>query len=762
VDLAIDSLKELIELNRHPTALFNADTNLIIANSIFNSHYTFVNADKTLHAKGNSIYNYSLQENPIHLSAVFNKNKEKSHVFIGENIFAIIKALKNSSQENMGWIFSIKQEMCDSPNYNPYIPYLNEQNTFQMLAEYIPQIIWIANADGQLDYCNQRWQEYTGLNCQETIAGKWTTVICEDDLDIISDSWNRAHTSQKIYDTEFRIRRAQDGMFRWHLVRSFPIKNDDGEILCWFGTSTDIHDIKTMTQNLRASERRYHTLVQSLHSIYWKVDSEGAMKELQPPWEEFSGQCWEQYKDFGWLNSVHPDDRPAFVLTLQEAVTMTQIYQHIARFWSRKHNNYIYCIVRAAPSFEEDGAIRKWIGSCLDINEQKLNELRLKELGDHFNLALEAAKASMWSLDLVNRKMIWGLYTPQLFGLNEKPGIRELDDFITLIHPLDQQRMLNKIEEIKQNRESHFEYEYRVIWSDESIHFLNTSGKLYVDNNNQPIKMIGITRDITEIKKIEQLTKKHENKLYKDAKANSVAEIASSLAHELNQPLTAISTYLQGCISRLKNDDYQISDILFALERSNSQAERAGMIIHRIKNSLTNRSSHQQKISIQDLIIQSIDILGYDGNIPIETKFDENMPFLFIDKIQIQQVLINLITNSIEAIGIIKKQDAKIFISTICENDENCIIEVADNGTGFPPNILHSIESCVSTKVNGMGIGLAICRNIVERHGGKLNLFNPPIGGAVVQFSLPLNADLKTNTPHSVQHHSHHKENHYE
>lgn len=608
------------------------------------------------------------------------------------------------------------------------------------IADCIPQIIWITNPEGVLTYCNQRWVEYSDLDIKTTLAGGWIDVVHPNDVQITIDAWNKALAAKISYEAEFRPKRAIDETYRWHLARGFPIKSDANELIGWIGTSTDIDDLKKTTEALQKSENSYSTLVQALHSVYWAVDPIGAIVQLQPSWQAFSGQTWEEYKNFGWITAIHPEDRNATIHAWQEAVKATKIYQHIARFWSAKHNDYIYCIARAAPLIDENGIVIKWIGSCLDIHDQKQAEKKLQEVSDHLQLALKSAHVGTWTRNFSDNTINWDENTYQLFGLNPDVPIVTYEQYINLIDPRDRKKIKDTVENALATGNAEFDCHYRIIWPDGTPHFLTSKGKIYRDAFGQPKKIIGICFDVTESKRVGSLTHQGQLDFAENLKNSSVSEVASYLAHELNQPLTTIATFIQGCITQLEDKNANPSKILYALKESAIQVERAGKIIHRIKNSVRKKYLHLEDANYNDIVMESIKFINYakdDNFVEINFCADPNLPIVRIDKIQIQQVIINLLRNSTEAMAEYSTPNPQIFISYVL--DKNMLTtKLTDNGPGFPHNMKTQIDTMNSTKANGMGIGLSICRSIIEAHGGQLTLNATIERGAQVQFTLPI------------------------
>lgn len=610
------------------------------------------------------------------------------------------------------------------------------------VADYIPQILWITDVDGTLTYCNKRWTDYTGLDFEATIEGGWIDIVHPDDAKASLDAWNKALVSTQGYEIETRFKRLCDGTYRWHLVRGFPIKNDQDEVLNWIGTSTDIDDVKKVEETLRQEQQSYNALVQSLHSVYWTTDAIGAVVEPQPSWESFCGQSFAESAGYGWVNAVHPDDREPTLTKWNAVLKNPQIYENIFRVWTVAAQDYVYCIARANPLFNAQGQVIKWIGTCLDIDLQKQTEKQLQEVTDHLSLALEAANAGAWRFDSHENTVSLSTNMYKLFGIPDG-SVNQLADFTRLVNPEDVPAIKKEMHDVLENGKPNLKCEYRVKRPDGVTRSFSSKGKLFIKDNKKIL--IGASFDVTERVQLEQMVRQNQLNFDKELKANSVAEIASSLAHEINQPLATISTFIQGCVQQLETGKKDFDEILYVLKEALVQTERLGVIIHRIKNSVQKKYLYIEQTHFHEIVEESVKFLRYEKHnhmITITHQINNKIPQILIDRIQIQQVLVNLLRNSVEALLDDETPNPVITIVYEVNKQNTLILQIADNGPGFPAEVINqknlSITSKITTKKDGMGIGLCICRSIIEAHGGHLILENLSKRGANVKITIPV------------------------
>lgn len=249
----------------------------------------------------------------------------------------------------------------------------------------------------------------------------------------------------------------------------------------------------------------------------------------------------------------------------------------------------------------------------------------------------------------------------------------------------------------------------------------------------------GFIRDVSERQKTEARLQELQTELIHISRLSAMGEMASALAHELNQPLTAITNYLKGSRRLLadKTDDDSVM-VRGAVDKAADQSMRAGQIIRHLRDFVSRGENEQSIQNLQKLIEEAsaLALVGSkDSNVRVTFKFGPGSDFILADKVQIQQVVLNLIRNAIEAMDGV---DVRELVLSTARRDGGMIdISVSDTGSGLAPEILSQLfQPFVSTKLNGMGVGLSISRTIVESHGGKISVAANPAGGTIFSFSL--------------------------
>jgi len=252
--------------------------------------------------------------------------------------------------------------------------------------------------------------------------------------------------------------------------------------------------------------------------------------------------------------------------------------------------------------------------------------------------------------------------------------------------------------------------------------------------------------DISELKRAQELTRQQEEKLHASARLATMGEIASMLAHELNQPLAAISSYTTGAMNILETENADNNLLIGALSKVNNQAQRAGQIIRSVHEFVKKREPTREQVDICELIQNTmplIELQGQASHISLQWLPTKNLPKVLADKVLIEQVLLNLTRNAIEAMHETPAGQRNLRIQASLDKEvDQVVVEVVDRGSGISEAIAERLFSpFFSTKASGMGMGLNICRTAIEFHGGKLTHSDNPAGGTIFRFALPAYRD---------------------
>jgi two-component system sensor histidine kinase DctS len=262
-----------------------------------------------------------------------------------------------------------------------------------------------------------------------------------------------------------------------------------------------------------------------------------------------------------------------------------------------------------------------------------------------------------------------------------------------------------------------------------------------IDGDGRHIGWMGSVMDITERKRAEALAQQQQEHLQHTARLVTMGEMASTLAHELNQPLAAISSYTTGCLNRLDAGQLAPGDLGDILRKISNQAQRAGRTIRHVHDFVKKRAPQREPTAVAEVIDDSIGLFEADARkrgIHIERRIQGGLPDVLADPHMLGQVMFNLIRNAADAMAETPAEDRRLCISVLRE-EQQIVVRTADRGAGVPPEVAEKLFTpFYTTKAEGMGMGLSICRSVIEFHAGRLWLEANPEGGSVFIFSLPI------------------------
>lgn len=253
----------------------------------------------------------------------------------------------------------------------------HETEKFKLLSEAVPQLVWTARPDGLIDYLNQQWITYTGIPWEESRGSGLLEVLHPDDYEFTMQLWRESLATGKPLELEYRLRNAA-GQYRWHLVRGLALKNEEGRIIKWCGTCTDIHDQKYIQQKLQESNDRFRFLAESIPQKVWTAKPNGEIDYYNQQWLQFTGLTFEELKDWGWEKIIHPDDLNDTTRFWQKSLATATDFQMENRL-RQADGTYRWHLTRGLPMHNEQGLLTMWVGTNTDINEQKVNQENLQE-----------------------------------------------------------------------------------------------------------------------------------------------------------------------------------------------------------------------------------------------------------------------------------------------------------------------------------------------------------------------------------------------
>lgn len=396
----------------------------------------------------------------------------------------------------------------------------------------------------------------------------------------------------------------------------------------------------------------------------------------------------------------------------------------------------LFLIVRRA-----DRTIERQYNDISDKNTQLEHQVfERKKAQEALRRTIENAPVGIVTTDLDRRITGTNSAFCEILG-REEPALigTVLDEYI---HPRDLPMVHNAIADALESGRSGEPVKQRYIRRHGEVVFTEFYVAMAQDGDGTPVQYIAQVVDLTDQLKIEQEMKLQRQKLAHVSRVSTLDEMAAGIAHEINQPLAAIAAFASGCqlvVQTGKGDERSLS---YGLEQIREQTERAGEVIRRLRELVKQGDKHRELVDMNSLVVEALKLATTDTrtlNIEIKLELAKNLPGIEVDKIQIQQVLLNLVRNAVDAVESLNHERMAIKILTSLKDDYEVVVSVADLGNGVPMDIAPDLFTpFFTTKEAGMGMGLSICNSIVAAHGGRLWYTPNPDRGSIFHFSLPV------------------------
>ena len=511
---------------------------------------------------------------------------------------------------------------------------------------------------------------------------------------------------------------------------------------------------------LRESEKATRGLIEALGVAVYTTDEAGRLTFYNDAAVSLWG--WRPpLADTRWCGSwrlYRPDGTPLphEQCPMAKTVRENQPFSGGEVVAERPDGTRVPFIAYPAPLRDDSGELVGAVNVLVDITAREHVEAALKESEARLHLALEAGRLASWELDVATGRVARGPSHDRIFGYEIPRAEWSYDTFLAHVIPEDRDRVHCMYAALTESAAGEF-FECRIRRArDGETRWIEVHGQPQRGPDGRVIRHLGVIRDITERKRTwaalrdkEVRLRELQSELLHVSRLSAAGEMASALAHELNQPLTAIGSAVRA-VQRMLPPASASAAVREAIDLAAEQALRAGHIVQHLRDFVTRDGEDDKRIESLSKLAEEAGALALvdarEHGVHVAFDFDQQLPPVLVDRIQIQQVLLNLMRNALEAMGADPRGEAaprrELTVTARASGAEMVEVAVADTGPGLAPDIAGRLfQAFFTTKPGGMGMGLSICRSIVTSHGGRLWTAPKPGGGTVFRFTLPAAAD---------------------
>lgn len=632
------------------------------------------------------------------------------------------------------------------------------------LIDALPGLVWTALPNGGAEFINRRWCEYTGLSPDQAVGFGWQSAVHPDDRTLVLQRWRSLLASGQAGAVQSRLRR-HDGEYRRFLMSAAPLADKSGRVVKWCGVNTDIEERLKAEEALRTQQSHLEreqadaalktsgaelriayahlTVAQRVSAIGSFTSDLVADEHIWS--DEFYRICefepgskvtTQRLRDI-----VHFGDRSTFDAALERAIAGNDVDFGFRIVTSGDVMKHLHAVGRLSEHI--DGrpifmvAVRDVTASKLAEEALKARETALRQALDHLGEAQRLSKTGSFTSDLARDEHFWsdGFYCICEFERGSKITTQSLQ---AIVHPEDVTSFQSAIGRAVAGDDP--EFEFRIVTPRGVTKYLRGIAHRIDRVTDRPV-FIGAVQDVTESKLAEHALNSVRAELTYVERVMTLGALTASIAHEVNQPLSGIITNATTCLSMLAADPPNVDGARATVRRALRDGNRASEVIQRLRAMFVRKDPANESVDLNEA---ARDVLALAANelqtcrVILRTDFDARLPPVSADRIQIQQVILNLLLNAADAMRAVDDRPRNLLIVTALEKADWVRLSVRDSGVGIDPQNLNKLfDAFFTTKSHGMGVGLSISRSIIESHQGRLWATANDGPGATFSLSIP-------------------------
>ena len=534
-------------------------------------------------------------------------------------------------------------------------------------------------------------------------------------------------------------RRVAEGHFEGKVtVRS---RDEIGALAHAFNIMTD--RLKATVDGLRRSEENYRGIYENALEGMWRVSHDGRVVSANPAMARILGYASPDdlianVTDVGRQLYVRPLERDALLRIYTEG---TAIHGRELEFY-RKDGQRIWVLMSGRPVHDDAGRFLFAEGFVTDITRRKRAEEEVRRSVAYVTAAQPLSRTGSFGWHVSSGKLYWSEETFRIFDCDRarEPTIQFVQE---RTHPDDRTLVRHVIARAEQEG-ANFDCEHRLLLPDGSVRYLHVVAHALEKAESGDLEFVGAVMDVTERKRAEEALHRAQAELAHVSRVTTLGELAASIAHETNQPLAAIVADATACLNWLAATDPDLEQVRDVLNAIVAEGHRAGDVIQRIRQLATKTDPCRTPLDLNDVIQGVVPLILAEvrhHQVSLRVELAPALPNVLGDRVQVQQVIINLVLNGIEAMAPVMDRTRELVIRSRLQDGNQALVTVEDAGVGIDDaNMDQLYDAFFTTKPGGMGMGLSISRSIIQGHGGQLWATPNPTHGTTFHFSVPVMA----------------------
>ena len=570
-----------------------------------------------------------------------------------------------------------------------------------------------------------------------------------DDEAQVKQTIDRASQSGKHFEHEYRLLMPDGSVKHVHVV-AHALSDESGSTE-FVGAVMDVTQqyqaraaLEKALDEIQKSEERLRLILDAIPSTVVSCLPDGSIDFINQRWVEYHGLTLEDLRREGLASLYSPEDRARNVDRRRAAIAAGRPFDYEAQV-RRTDGVYRWHLIHYVPLRDGVGNVVKWYGTSIDIEDRKRAEEALRESEQRFRDYAETASDWLWEAG-PDHRFIRDSERPDATGLAppSRIGLARWDYATDVELEPEKWRLHRAMLDAHQPFRDFF---YGATRRDGSTMYVQSSGKPFFDAKGDFLGYRGVATDVTaavRANQAEAALRTVQSELAHVTRVTTLGELTASIAHEVNQPLAAIVSNGGACLRWLARDTPELDEARAAVERMINEGNRAAEVIRRVRVLAKKTDALPAPLPINE-VIDEVGLLlqheVFNHRASLRLELAPELPLVLVDRVQLQQVIINLVMNGMEAMTTVSDRPRELKIRSQREADA-VLVAVQDSGVGIDPEHVDRLfNAFFTTKPSGMGMGLSICRSIIEAHGGKLWASRNAGAGATFQFTLPVSPE---------------------